>query len=216
MFRYESKFGTIMTQVFDLIMLNLIFVILSLPIITIGANLTAMYAVTMQLSQKNAIPVYKRFFQKFRENLKESTIWWLFLVVIAAVLLLDLELITGIPSLQKFLVPSIYFFIGLLVVYLTFLFPLIGKFQNSFKERLQNTFLIAIGYFPFTILLVLLSYGPMLAAVLWIPGIYGILLYYYLFIGCSLTCYINSFLFNRIFRKLLLVKETELNTSFFE
>ena len=48
-FSLDSKFSQIMGRVFDLMMLNIIFLIMCIPIVTIGANFTAMYYVTLKM-----------------------------------------------------------------------------------------------------------------------------------------------------------------------
>ena len=54
-FSLDSKFSQIMGRVFDLMMLNIIFLIMCIPIVTIGANFTAMYYVTLKMIKNEAV-----------------------------------------------------------------------------------------------------------------------------------------------------------------
>lgn len=57
-FSLDSKFSQIMGRVFDLMMLNIIFLIMCIPIVTIGANFTAMYYVTLKMikNEETSVP----------------------------------------------------------------------------------------------------------------------------------------------------------------
>ena len=57
MFGIDSKFYEVVSKIADLVILNLIFVLCSLPIITIGASTTALYGVT-----KKRRLYFKKFF----------------------------------------------------------------------------------------------------------------------------------------------------------
>ena len=46
MFGIDSKFYEVVSRIADLVVVNLLFVLCSLPIITIGASTTALYGVT--------------------------------------------------------------------------------------------------------------------------------------------------------------------------
>ena len=48
-FNPDSKFSQFMSKVFDLMVLNLVFIFTSIPIFTIGVNYTALYYVTLKM-----------------------------------------------------------------------------------------------------------------------------------------------------------------------
>ena len=68
-FSLDSKFSQIMGRVFDLMMLNIIFLIMCIPIVTIGANFTAMYYVTLFRSiDLSALPAQARTPERHRRH----------------------------------------------------------------------------------------------------------------------------------------------------
>ena len=61
----------------DIIILNLIFVVTSLPVITIGTALSALYAVAMKLARGEDPSILKEYMKAFKQNMKPATISWL-------------------------------------------------------------------------------------------------------------------------------------------
>ena len=51
MFGIDSKFYEVVSKIADLVVVNLLFVLCSLPIITIGASTTALYGVTKKMAE---------------------------------------------------------------------------------------------------------------------------------------------------------------------
>lgn len=207
MFRYESFFGRLMTKVFDLMMLNMLFIMTSLPIVTIGSSLTALYASTLEMAQKNENSVYKIYFTAFKDNFKQATIFWLFLLGFLIILVNNLKIVLNSGIKMVGVIPLTYFFITLLLVCSVLIFPIINQFKNSYFVTLKNTFLILLGFLPQILLMVIVTFGPLFFATFLSSWFYGILIYFYLIIGCAGTCFINSFFLNRIFIKILHSKE---------
>ena len=80
-FNYDSKFFAGMTKVSDTIIINILFVICSIPIVTIGASITALYSVSMKITRDEDIYAAKEFIKQFKQNFKQSTIIWIILLV---------------------------------------------------------------------------------------------------------------------------------------
>ena len=66
-----------LNKVADLVVLNLLFVLCSLPIITIGASMTAMIAVSLRSVEYGDGYVVKSFFHSFKESFKQATEAWI-------------------------------------------------------------------------------------------------------------------------------------------
>ena len=81
-FSLDSKFSQIMGRVFDLMMLNIIFLIMCIPIVTIGANFTAMYYVTLKMIKNEETYIFRTYWKSFRENFKQATAIWLILLAV--------------------------------------------------------------------------------------------------------------------------------------
>ena len=89
LFRIDSPFYQIMSDLFDLVMLNILFLLTSIPIITIGAGLTAMHSVGIKRIMGNDISVAKTYFQEFKKNFRQATLIWIPLLLLGIFLLYD-------------------------------------------------------------------------------------------------------------------------------
>ena len=196
-----------MTFGFDFMMLNALFLIMSLPVVTIGANVTALYSVGFQILKKDESSLYKTYFKSFKENFKQATgVWCLFLGIIL-ILFWNLTLLgqtTDIPSIVSTLT---IIFLLITLIFLLYMFPLISKFENSLYVHAKNILLLSIGYFPYTILLMLVNFGPMFIVYRWFPSQYMLVVYSYFIIGFVLTIVLNTIIFYRIFSNMLRTKK---------
>ena len=198
----NNKFFTFMTKVADLIILNLLFLLCSLPIFTIGAALSSMYSVTMKQAKGDEPSVIKEFFKAMTVNFKSSTIIWVINLLVFIVIYFDLYFVEGIlhSSLGDFLRISFLTLSLILFIISSYAFPMVAKFYNSTGNYLKNSFLMALKDLPYTFLIVFINLIP-LAAFLIGSFILGFSIYLYLLIGFALSAYIKSFAFNKIFDK---------------
>ena len=93
MFGIDSKFYEVVSRIADLVVVNLLFVLCSLPIITIGASTTALYGVTKKMAENREGYIFRNYFRLFKENFKQSTIMWSILLLLALIPTIDLYII---------------------------------------------------------------------------------------------------------------------------
>ena len=89
LFDYDSKLFQFLIRVCDLVFLSLLWIICSLPIITIGASTAALYYTTMKLVRQRGDSAVGMFFQSFKQNLKASLPVTLILLFVLYMLALD-------------------------------------------------------------------------------------------------------------------------------
>lgn len=207
-FNYDNPVWRFIGKFFDIMILNILWTICSLPIVTVGASTTAVYYVTLKLVRdEEGSSTIKDFFKSFKENFKQATVIWLILLLVGAVLAGDLYiftmLMTGSGKLRIFLIAL---FIGFAIVYagiFTFVFPLQSRFYNPVKITLFNAFFMSVRHFLNTLgILVIDAAIPLIAVTL------GTVLQPILFLfGFPLIAYLNSFLLAPIFAKYMPKKE---------
>ena len=95
LFNMDNKFFTVMGRVADLIMLNVVFLICCLPIVTIGASLTALHYVTLKMARNEESYIIRSFFKSFKQNFKQATIINLIMLLFGGLLYLDLNIINN-------------------------------------------------------------------------------------------------------------------------
>ena len=61
----------------DIVIANLLFILCSIPVITIGPALTALYHCMMRTVKGNNNGTTRTFFRAFKENFKQATVIWL-------------------------------------------------------------------------------------------------------------------------------------------
>ena len=87
----------------------------------------------------------------------------------------------------------------LLTALLSWLFPLLARFENTFPRHLSNAVLLAVANLPVTFLITLVNLLPLLLA-LALPQLLGYLAAFWTFIGLAAGAYLNSFYLNRVFK----------------
>ncbi len=126
--------------------LNICFVISILPVFTIGAAFTAMYAMMFRIQRRDDYTVVREYFMEFRANFKKGTIAWLLIILAVVIMWGQYTYICNfsgtMASLYEFLliVESV-----LVVLTVPFVFPLLAYFDNSIKNTFRNSFLLAVS-----------------------------------------------------------------------
>lgn len=204
LFSYDNKFFEILGKITDIVILNLLCIISCLPIVTIGASITTAYSVVMKMIKDEETYIVKEFIRSFKENFKTSTIVWSIMLIIGAVLLFDFYMsrLVSHESVSKVL-QFIFTIIGIIYTFtLTYVFPIISKFENTIKNTMINSALISIQNLPYTLIIIILNLSPLLLINLF--NIYwGQIIFLYTVIGFGIIIYINSIIFEQIFNKLI-------------
>ncbi|WP_349944776.1 DUF624 domain-containing protein [Lacrimispora sp. BS-2] len=191
--RFIGKFG-------DLIILNILWLICSIPIFTIGASTTAVYYVTLKLARDDDGYTIRSFFKSFKENFKQSTAIWLILLAVGMILGVDMyfftRLYTGSGSLRTVMVTV---FLAMALIYaaiFTYIFPLQARFFNTVKRTFFNAFFMSLRHLFRTIGLIAID-GVLLAAgfVFMIPP----MLMIFMLFGFPLLAFINSYILTPVF-----------------
>lgn len=89
LFGMDSPLMVALMKIGDLLCLSVLWLVFSLPIFTIGASSTALYAAVFYCLRRNEAGVWKHFWKAFRENFKRSTLAWLIELAVLAVFTLD-------------------------------------------------------------------------------------------------------------------------------
>ena len=164
LFRIDSPFMDAMTRLFDLVALNLIFLLCCLPIVTIGVSCTALHTVTLKMAAGSEPPVLKSFFGAFKDNWKQATLTWLLLLAAGGFLYVDL-LIAAQGGAGGLLMKCVFGFFSILyLLILLYIFPIQSRYRNTIRMNLQNALLMAVRQLPKTICLAATVILPVLVA----------------------------------------------------
>ena len=188
----------------DLVICNILFVLCSLPVFTLGASLTALYRCTLSIAEDTEESlIFRQFFEAFRRGFRRSTLLWL--ICLGAGLLLGLYsfAVAAMPgSFYRIYRVTLFLLLFLFLAGAQYLFPLQARYDLGVKATLKTAWLLSVAALPFTLAALLLPAAAFYLSFLMNPNAFNVMLYLWAFAVIAVTAYLNSFLFLRAFRKL--------------
>lgn len=192
-----------MGKIADLIILNIIFLLTCIPIITIGAALASMYEITLKMVKNQEAYIIKSYFKAMKSNLKKGIIAGVIFEMIGGILALDLWIVMSKAGTMWSVITVLLIAITFLAIMLaSYFFPLLAKFEDSMKNILKSSFFMAIAYAPVTFGVMIVNCIGLL--VLYRFDSYQIIFYggaIYSIIGFALTAFLNSIMLVNVFEK---------------
>lgn len=148
-FGIDNPFFGFMGRVGDILILNVLFIITSIPIVTIGMSLSAMYRVTLRMERKECVYVAKEYFSAWKEEWKKSTGIWLIMLATGILLTFDLMVAKNMWSLLNIAVGALTFIWGMVF---TYVFAVQARFENTVKIYSRTPGTWQSGIFPLRLL----------------------------------------------------------------
>lgn len=196
-FNYDSPLMNGLGKLADLVILNLLTFIFCIPIVTIGASLTASHYVALKIRRGEGY-VIKNFWKSFRENFVQSTVIWL-VVSLGLALSLFVGLFFNVDGTMASLSRGV--FLGTAVCWgfiYCWVFPVQSKFINTIKNTIKNSFLLSFKYLFRTILMLVINLLPVVLIFVLPFQLYCLL---FLF-GFSVPTYLCAMLYDKKFEEL--------------
>ena len=150
LFNLDSPFFRFLASVFDYMVLNVLALLLSLPVFTAGASLTALYRVVLDAIQEKDSVSPKAFWAYWNASLRTATAPWLLFLVLAALFLGDLWIIGFMPEgVRTFMAGGVILLFLLLLCVSLFFFPLLSanptrKFRQLLHAAFIRSFCMAV------------------------------------------------------------------------
>lgn len=160
LFAPNSRLMRCLNRLADLMILNLLFLLTSIPIFTIGASLTALYSVCFRLGTDREGSTFRDYFAAFKENFRQATSLFLLLLLWlmgtggAAVIFCFMA-----GWMHYLFVPFAVLFIVVVLV-ASYVFPLLSRFENRTATTLKNAALLSLGYLPRSIIIGAINLFP--------------------------------------------------------
>lgn len=198
LFNLDSPLMQALNKMADLMWLNILTMICCIPIITIGPAMTAMHYMALKMARDEECYITRDYFKSFKLNFRQGTLIWLLMLFILAVLAGDFYIMNY--SGLEFGTPLriILIVISFLVLFvMTFVFPVLAKFDNTVLRTIKNAFFIAVLQFPKTILMMIFAVAPA-GLFLFFPQITPII---FLF-GLAAPAWVSAKLYSGFFKKL--------------
>lgn len=205
---FNSGLMQILSHLADLMIVNILWLLCSIPVFTIGASTTAMYSVTMKLLKGEGAPVGRTFFHAFRANFKTATLTWLVMLIpsvlvfgsVAAVLF-GLRGDATLVRIICLVVAGAFWLAG------NYVYPLTAYFENTVFRTLLNSLLMVFGG-PFRA--VQIGAYSLIPFVIYLidPTFFMRTLIFWLIAGVGIIADLQSRVFQKVFVKYLPPEET--------
>lgn len=195
MFSINGKLFKSLAKAGDFFILGFLLIVFSIPLITVGTSLTAAYYVGMKLVRDEEGYVFRDFIKSWKQNLKQSIIIELVVVVLAFLLLTDVRICHMWAVSEGSTFARIFMFAALgmclvLCAAVLYVFPMLAKFENKVAALMKNSVILCMHHFLQTIIMIFINGGLIIFTInFWTAFIVTI----------PLALYVNSFILSRVF-----------------
>lgn len=140
----------------DVVTISALFLLFCLPVVTIGASVTALYYTVYRKYYKKSDSISKDFMHSLKDNLKSGIIIHIIYLIYSAVV--GFNIYFAFFGWGDIRLPDWYMIVSLLpllpiVFTLPFVYALLARFDNGIKGTLKNSFTLCMINFPKFILI---------------------------------------------------------------
>lgn len=169
-FRMESRLFQIVEKTVNLIKLNIIWVLCSLPLVTAGAALCALHVTAVRILEGEEGYVFRDFWTVYRSKMRLSLKLWLPLLAAAVTLIFDYMFWREVEgNLAEGMRVLICVLSGLWIALVIYVFPLAARMETAAGVTLRNGLLLVLKYLPQSVYLLFITGVFLAAALLWTP-----------------------------------------------
>lgn len=200
-FDYEGIFSRSMRFVADLFFLNVLIIITSLPIFTLGVSITSSIETWKYFKNGEHQNIFRAYWHHFKSNSKNMVPISFLYVLLFTILVCDIIYVVSINSIFSNL--KILFIVILLISIVSFISSCAIKafYETDTKKVLKNGVLLTFQYIylvpallmPLLFLYLLVQIGG--------PNILSMVLFIAVFFGASLFTLYCRFIYDRVFQK---------------
>ncbi len=178
-FNINSPFFRVMSKVFDVIVLSLLWTLCCIPVITIGPATTALYYAIVKSIRKDRGYATKEFFKAFKMNFKQGAIVGVLLTVFGLILTVNLSYAKSLGSSFGSFLWYVYLVLGIALLMISlYVYPVLSRFTVTLKNLFKLSLFFAIRHIVTTVVALvivvagaLLVYLSLLLALVFVPGV---------------------------------------------
>lgn len=196
-FSTEGPLYKFMMQFMDLLVLNFMWLLCSIPIVTIGASTAAASAVAMKMAKDEEGYIAKQFLKEFKRNWKQGTILWALLLVASYGLYLDFQILGASENPSYLIIFMTVGLIFLMVICFTYSFALIARYENTILNTIQNSMKIVMQHFGRTVALLF-----SIALIIVVLNFTEIMIFFMILIGPGCIFYTYGYFCRQLFEKI--------------
>lgn len=192
LFSMEGRYARVMNWLWNVLVLSILWLVCSLPVLTLGASSTAAYYAASKVIRHKTGRIHQEFFSSFRHNLRQSLPLTLVVELLAAVIGMEC---LYLYSDSRIPIPVICLFAAMLLAVLgcgSYLWACLSRFDRGSLALFRMSVVLTFRHLLTTVLLLALLIGCLLG-VYFMP--WGILL----FPGCGF--FLSTYPMERILLK---------------
>lgn len=152
-FSVDGPLFQFMKRLLDVLIVNVLWLICSLPIITIGPATVAAFDVTLRMIDDTEGYVGRQFFKAFKANFKNGLPLGIMFVVALYAIWLDFQLLMTGEHAFLFMSMFILLIVSTIAVFL-YSFALSARYENTLIKTIKNSYDICIRFYGRTLALV--------------------------------------------------------------
>lgn len=207
LFDPNSPLMTALGKLADVVICNIMFCLFSIPVVTVGAALTALFTCMQQLISEEETEsdglIFRTFWRAFRQNFKQATLLWLICLLAFAFLGIYYWITQSMTGTVGRVYQVTFYILALVFLFgFLYIFPLQARFRNKLRYTLRNAWLLSIAALPWTLLALLILIAAVYLTFFLNPGGGNMAVYLWAVCGFGIVAYLDSFFFRRAFRKI--------------
>lgn len=189
----DNPFFEAMGRLGDIIIINLLFVLCSLPAVTMGAALAAMYRTFHEMEEGTEGSVGKTFFRHFAGGIGRCTPVWMFMLLTGGLLVFDVIFLgyAGMNGVWKAVGAGTGCLILLWEMVSAWLPVVLSEGEKSGMDSLKEAALRAVLHLPATLVMALLNNLLLICLILDVYYVMAAAPLYVVF-GFGLTAFLNT------------------------
>lgn len=187
-FQNDSRAGVFITKLLRYCALSILWFVCCLPAVTVGAATVALHRAVV-LTDSGEDGVFRAFFRAFRESFLQSALLMIICLILAAGLFFCFYAAASFSGAVRSIMIFVFSVPALLLAFiLSYSFPLMARFETRFPAIAVDSVMLAIAFFPRTVILLLLNIFPVLV-ILFMPSGLVCVLFVWAPVGFALTAH---------------------------
>ena len=156
-FGFDGSFTNICDKIFDVMALGFLWILCSIPIVTIGASTSALYYAMVKCVKNGNGYIAREFFHSFRLNLLSGCFIWILVVAATFAMHLNIGILmketdgyVGLFFICVYALTSIW-----ILAFACYVFPALARFDMSSGWLIKLAMYMTVRYFGTTLALLL-------------------------------------------------------------
>ena len=142
-FSLDGAFNKYGGMVADMIILSLMWILFSIPIITIGASTTGLfYAATRRVANREGY-ITRDFWIGFKSNIGKATVIWLIMAMLTWLVWFNINNMDVVGAMRIVVFPVQVLLIAEIGLMTSYIFPITARFDMNIKQIFKSSFFMA-------------------------------------------------------------------------